>query len=234
MIRSIDCSWFCFCLCTLLCATVTSSQLPRCTKTRRAFDIPSVPACQQFVKLLENPHYCSLDQSQNCCVVLAAAVANHCHCWKGLSTTSLDLLKLLHQHCGDEPTEKASQNLDIKVFIGVLTGAAHAEQRQAGEKTLLHLLLCMGTGIIYVAWWLLQCGRLGAKEHRGTALPFSLQPLTMKPCLTLSACRFPVLFVTLACSTQSTAVLVTHRNDGLSVLFPFYLIHDLSCRCPVS
>ena len=126
-------SWLC--LCVAFCAAATCKQLPTCRPSRRAAGIPSVPACRQFVKLLEDPQYCSLDQTQNCCVVLSAALANHCQCWKDLSAFSLDLLKLLFQHCGHEQSKAAPQALDVKVFIGVLTSAAHAEQREAGKHS---------------------------------------------------------------------------------------------------
>lgn len=167
MIRFVGYSWFC--LCALLCATLTCSQLSSCPKSRRVLDIPSVPACQQFVKLLENPQYCSLDQSQNCCIVLAAAVASHCHCWQGLPQSSLGLLKLLHRHCGNELVGKASQNLDIKVFIGVLTGAAHAEQRQAGKESIIAVTAAATTYSISGG-----CCSAGNLGQRSTGAPHCL------------------------------------------------------------
>lgn len=130
MIHYISHSWFCLYL--ILVLTATCSQLPTCQQGRKEA-IPSVSACQRFIKLLEDPQYCSLDLVQNCCVVLAAAVTNHCHCWKSLPKASHNLVSALHKHCEDRRLIDTSTSLDIKVFIGVLTSAAHAEQRQAGD-----------------------------------------------------------------------------------------------------
>ena len=138
MIRFTGCSWFCFCF--VLFVAVSSNQLPSCQQGRKQISLPSVSACHRFIRLLEDPQYCSLDQSQNCCVVLAAAVSNHCHCWKQLPKATYDLVNLLHQHCGRQHLTDNSQQLDIKVFIGVLTGANHAAQRQAGDVSYSYLM----------------------------------------------------------------------------------------------
>ena len=131
MIRFTGCRWFFFWF--VLLVEVTCSQLPSCQQGRKEISLPSVSACQRFVRLLEDQQFCSLDQSQNCCVVLAAAVANHCHCWKRLPKTTYDLVHLLHQHCEHRQLTDTPQQVDVKVFIGVLTGADHAAQRQAGD-----------------------------------------------------------------------------------------------------
>ena len=133
MTRFISCSWFCLCL--NLFVAVTCSQLPGCQKGRKQVSLPSVSACQRFIRLLEDPQYCNIDQSKDCCVVLAAALTNHCHCWKGLPKATYDLVNLLYQHCGHWHLADKIQSSDFKVFIGVLTGAAHAEQRQAGDES---------------------------------------------------------------------------------------------------
>lgn len=131
MIRVIDHSWFC--LYFVLVFTATCSQLPTCQQGRKEAAILSVLACQRFIKLLEDPQFCSLDQSQNCCVVLAAAVTNHCHCWKSLPKASHNLVSMLHKHCEHRRVTHTSADSPLKVFIGVLTSAAHTEQRQAGD-----------------------------------------------------------------------------------------------------
>lgn len=131
MVRFTGCSWFGFCF--ALFVVVSSDQLPSCQQARKQISLPSVSACHRFFKLLEDPQYCSLDQSQNCCVVLAAAVTNHCHCWKLLPKATYDLVNVLHQHCGRRLLTDSSQQLDVKLFIGVLTSANHAAQRQAGD-----------------------------------------------------------------------------------------------------
>ena len=132
MIRCIGHSWFC--LYCVLFLTVTCGQLPTCQQGRKEVAVPSVSACQRFVKLLEDPQYCSLDQLQNCCVVLTAAVTSHCHCWKSLPKASHNLVSVLHKHCEHRRLADISSNVNIKLFIGVLTSAAHAEQRQAGDS----------------------------------------------------------------------------------------------------
>ena len=132
MIRIIDPSLVC--LYFVLFLTVTCSKLPTCQQGRKEVAIPSVPACQRFIKLLEDPQYCSLDHLPNCCVVLAAAVTNHCHCRKSLSGASHNLVSTLHKHCEQWHLTHTSTESDLKLFIGVLTSAAHAEQRQAGDS----------------------------------------------------------------------------------------------------
>ena len=133
MIRYRNVTWS-YLVCCVLFAPNLCSQLPNCKPVRNTFQVPSVPACRHFVKLLEDPQFCSLDQSQNCCVVLDAAVTNHCHCWQGFSTATVGLIKVLHKHCDENRIRDASQVSDIKVFIGILTGSANAVQRQAGNK----------------------------------------------------------------------------------------------------
>ena len=137
MTRSIGCSWFCF-WCVLL-AAVSCRQLPSCRQGRKDIPLISVSACQRFIRLLEDRQFCSLNQSQNCCVVLAAALTNHCHCWESLPKATHDLVNLLYQHCGHQHLTDTSQQVDIKVFIGVLTGADHAVQRQAGDLSYIKL-----------------------------------------------------------------------------------------------
>ena len=133
MVRFTGYSWFRFCF--VLFVAVSSDQLPSCQQGRRQISLPSVSVCHRFIKLLEDPQYCSLDQSQNCCVVLAAAVTNHCHCWKHLPKATYDLVNVLHQHCGRQHSTDNSQQLDVNLFIGVLTSANHAARRQAGDMS---------------------------------------------------------------------------------------------------
>ena len=124
-------------LCVVLCAilvSVTCNTLPTCKPLRGSLYVPA-PACKQFVKLLEDPQFCNLDQAQNCCVLVDAAVTNHCHCWQGFSSATLGLLELLHKHCTEHQQAESTQQSEINVFIGVLTGSANAQQRQAGGKT---------------------------------------------------------------------------------------------------
>ena len=116
-----------------------SSELPLCTSTQAAHSVP-IPACKQFVKLLEDPQYCSGDQGRNCCIVLDAALINHCHCWQGFSSATQGLFTLLQQHCNQQHQQELPQTSEIKVFIGVLTGSSHAQQRQAGESACMPAL----------------------------------------------------------------------------------------------
>ena len=133
MVRLTGCSWFCFWF--VLWVAVSCRQLPSCQQGRKEISLPSVSACQRFIQLLEDPQFCSLHQSQNCCVVLAAAVANRCHCWRTLPKATHNLLKLLYQHCEHRHLTDTSQQKNLKVFIGVLTDADHAAQRQAGDES---------------------------------------------------------------------------------------------------
>ena len=126
-------SWLCFVCCVLLpCSSCL--ELPACKPSRGSVQVPAVSACKRFVNLLEDPQYCSLDQGQNCCVVLDATITSQCHCWPGFSSATLGLISLLQEHCADRYPKESLPSLDIKVFIGVLTGSANTEQRHAGNQ----------------------------------------------------------------------------------------------------
>ncbi|KAL0024195.1 hypothetical protein WJX77_006452 [Trebouxia sp. C0004] len=51
------------------------------------------------------------------------------------SSETLGLISLLQDHCADQYPKDSLPSLDIKVFIGVLTGSANTEQRHAVRKT---------------------------------------------------------------------------------------------------
>ncbi len=179
-------------VCCVVLAEVACSQLPACQPFRNTFQVPSVPACRQFVQLLEDPQYCSLDQGQNCCVVLDAAVASQCHCWQGFSSATVGLISLLRRHCDEQHPKEGVPSLNVKVFIGVLTGSANREQRQAGgEYAAQYGSRCahppvgafVGGDLHPVSMAALQCGKPGQAKLRVTELPFSLQFPAMRHCL---------------------------------------------------
>lgn len=104
--------------------------------------VSHVPACKNFVSLLEDQSYCSLEQLQNCCSVLSAATAARCHCLQELTTSTAALFEILQQHCSSNnstntlSSKTTDSNLNLKVYFGVLTSSANFQQRQAGRPAI--------------------------------------------------------------------------------------------------
>ncbi len=180
-------SWSYFVCCVLLPSS-SCLQLPACKPIRGGVQVPSVSACKKFVNLLEDPQYCSFDQGQNCCVVLDATITSQCHCWPGFSSATLGLISLLHEHCADHYPKGSLPSLDIKVFIGVLTGSANTEQRHTGDRIIspyksngrsINVISATDAQLTSV----LQCAKPGLWRPKVTGLCFSLQFHKMRHCL---------------------------------------------------
>lgn len=121
--------------CILCCRCFACAGLPACHPNQGTSQVSSPQACKRFVSLLEDQTFCSLDQSQNCCIALDAAVQNQCQCWEGFPRATIVLLDLLSQQCSsDSATTSSASTLGLKIFFGVLTGSANFEQRQAGVR----------------------------------------------------------------------------------------------------
>lgn len=180
-------SWSCFVCCVLLPSS-SCLELPACKPSRGSVQVPSVSACKRFVDLLEDPKYCSLDQGQNCCVVLDATITSQCHCWPGFSSATLGLISLLQEHCAEQYPKDPLPSLDIQVFIGVLTGSANTEQRHAGDqrhptyKSNGHSISATSATDAWLMW-VLQCAKPGLWKPKVTGLCFSLQFHKMRDCL---------------------------------------------------
>lgn len=128
--------------CLLCCHSAASlASPPSCATVKTELQASHIQACRSFVSLLEDQSFCSLDQTQQCCTVLNAAIATRCHCWQGFPTATVTLLDLLHQHCSHNTTsatnESSTGSLALTIFFGVLTGSANFEQRQAGTAAQL-------------------------------------------------------------------------------------------------
>ena len=132
MLRFRSFRWFPLVCCLLLTET-GSSRLPACKLSPNNIEDLSVLACQNFVKLLENPEFCNLDHGQDRLVLLHARVPKQGYCWEGFSPATIGLIRLLHKHCeGHHPREAKLTSSNIRVFVGVLTASANVLQRQAG------------------------------------------------------------------------------------------------------
>lgn len=174
----------------LLLLSTSCSQLPDCRPSRGIVQVPSVSACKSFVKLLEDPQYCNLDQAQDCCVVLDATVSSQCHCWQGFSSATIGLITLLQKHCAEQYPKDVLPSLNIKVFIGVLTSSAHAEQRHAGtyfvslKLQAWHFCHAPDQRNLTSTLIVLQSAVPGPLKHKVIASHSSLQFRKMRPSLT--------------------------------------------------